>query len=320
MEGSIIQGTLISGGQQLTTLSFMQIQLSKLRGLLRASIRPLSLLTVSKDYEIPENLIFNLIDELLKKEEIDGKVQGGMYIPTRFLKNQELIVKNFFNQNDYIEYDLMSKQLMITKPKDYLKNLFKDNCIFLDSCCFNKDSLLKIKEQILSLLNFGWADLSTSLPTILTPGDIDAIVFKHLSLGEAAELEESFIFDTKFLEKCGDLFTDKIKEFIYKTPQKLVENNKSSNNGKGRKGKKGWAGDDEDDEGRKERIFGKEEIVKFLIEKGVLEHSDQDVLFEEALYKQVCPKIAVRYNNIKKDLFESKKVKLIALFLYFKYL
>lgn len=262
-------------------------------------------------------MILNLVDELVKKEEIDGRIQGGMFVPTRFLKNQELIVKNFFNQNDYIEYDLMSKQLMITKPKDYLKNLFKDNCIFLDSCCFNKDSLLKIKEQILSLLNFGWADLTTSLPTILTPGDIDAIVFKHLALGDAVELEESFIFDAKFLEKCGDMFTDKIKEFIYKTPQKLVENNKTISN-KGKKGKKGWTADDDDDEGRKERIFGKEEIIKFLIEKGVLEHSDQDELFEEALYKQVCPKIAVRYNNMKKDLFESKKVSFISL-LYFKY-
>ena len=192
----------------------MQIQLSKLRGLLRATIRPLSLSTVSKDYEIPENLIMSLVDELIKKEEIDGKVQGGMFVPTRFLKNQELIVKNFFNQNDYIEYDLMSKQLMITKPKDYLKNLFKDNCIFLDSCCFNKDSLLKIKEQILSLLNFGWADLSTSLPTILTPGDIDAIVFKHLALGEAVELEEFLFGCSLFLFGCS-LFLFGCRLFLF---------------------------------------------------------------------------------------------------------
>lgn len=79
-----------------------------------------------------------------------------MFVPTRFLKNQELIVKNFFNQNDYIEYDLMSKQLLINKPKDFLKNLYKDKCLFLNSCCFNKDSLFKIKEQIESILDCGW--------------------------------------------------------------------------------------------------------------------------------------------------------------------
>lgn len=41
--GTIIQGTLIADGQQLTTLGYQQIMVAKLRGILRATIKPTSL-------------------------------------------------------------------------------------------------------------------------------------------------------------------------------------------------------------------------------------------------------------------------------------
>lgn len=311
--GSIIQGVI--SGDKLTTLSYIQTMQSKLKGVLRASIRPVALSSLIKDYDIEEIELTEKIEELIKKEEIEGKVQGGMFIPSRFIKNQELIVKNFFKQNDYIEYSLMMKQLMIPRPKDFLKALFKDSCIFLDNCCFNKDSLGAVKEQVLSFLDFGWVDLQAQsiLPSILKDEEIEAIISKHLELNDTTEIDGTIIFSKEFLEKCAMAFKEKIIEFIYKTPQKLVENKESnlkSTNSKSqsKKSKKNIPFEDtETKESSSEKIFSREEVIKLLIEKKIIEETDKDDYFEEKLYKVLMGKIANLYENIKKDLFETKK-------------
>ena len=56
-----------------------------------------------KHYDNKEINLMERIYELIKNDEIEGKIQNGMFIPNGFIRNQELIVKNFFRQNDYIE-------------------------------------------------------------------------------------------------------------------------------------------------------------------------------------------------------------------------
>ena len=308
--GTIIQGVI--SGEKLTTVSYIQTMQSKLKGILRASIRPIALSTLIKDYDIEEVEINERIDELIKNEELDGKVQSGMFIPNRFIKNQELIVKNFFKQNDYIEYSMMNKQLMIPKPKDFLKSLFKESCIFLDNCCFNKDSLGGVREQIETVLDYGWVDLQNILPTVLKDEEIETITTKYLGLNDITEVDGTLIFSKEFLNKCALSFKDKIIEFIYKTPQKLIENKESANkaNQKTNQPKKKQKKDNSDENDSKEsseRIFSKEEVIKVLIDQKLIEISDRDDYFEEKLYKLLVGKIAQVYENIKKDLFETKK-------------
>lgn len=306
--GTIIQGVV--NGDNLTTLSYIQTMLSKLRGILRASIRPIALSTLVKDYDLEEGFLVERIDELIKSEAIEGKIQGGMFIPSRFIKNQELIVKNFFKQNDYIEYNMMLKQLMIPKPKDYLKSLFKDSCIFLENVCFNKDSLGAVKEHVESLLEFGWVDLQTILPSVLKDEEIETIIAKYLKLSDTTEMDGTMIFSKEFLDKCAAVFKDRIIDFIYKTPQKLVENKETSTKpnqkqAPGKKGKKAGANDETDT--KEERIFSQDEVIKVLIEQKVIEMSDKDDYLEEKLYKLLLGRIAQLYETIKKERFESKK-------------
>jgi len=308
---TIIQGVVAT--DKLTTLSYIQTMFSKLKGILRASIRPIALSTLIKDYDVEEGSLMERIEELIKSDEIEGKIQGGMFIPNRFIKNQELIVKNFFRQNDYIEYNLMTKQLMISKPKDYLKSLFKESCIFLDNVCFNKDSLGGVNEQVVSLLEFGWVDLQTILPSVLKDDEIETIISKYLKLNDVTEMEGTMIFSKEFLDKCAAAFKDKIIEFIYKTPQKLIENKESAmktnqKQPQAKKNKKTMNSDDADaKETTSEKIFSKEEVIKVLLEQKIIEMSDKDDYLEEKLYKMLIGRIAQLYENIKKDLFESKK-------------
>ena len=296
--GAIIQGVV--NGDNLTTLSYIQTMSSKLRGILRAAIRPIALSTLVKDYDLEEGFLVDRIDELIKSEAIEGKIQGGMFIPSRFIKNQELIVKNFFKQNDYIEYNMMMKQLMIPKPKDYLKSLFKDSCIFLENVCFNKDSLGAVKEHVESLLEFGWVDLQTILPSVLKDDEIETIIGKYLKLTDTTEMDGTMIFSKDFLDKCAAVFKDRIIDFIYKTPQKLVENKETSTKpnqkqAPGKKGKKGGANDEADT--KEEKIFSQEEVIKVLIEQKVIEVSDKDDYLEEKLYKLLLGRIAQLYET-----------------------
>ena len=78
---------------------------------------------------------------------------------------------------------------MISKPKDYLKNLLKDQCIFLTNCCFNKKSLgnlfylASIKDQIEASLNSdGFIDLDSVLPSGLDVQDIENLLNNYLKL------------------------------------------------------------------------------------------------------------------------------------------
>jgi hypothetical protein len=72
-------------------------------------------------------------------------LQQGQFIPTRFLKNQENITRRFFEQNNYIEYEMLSRQLNVVKPKEYLKQIFKDDFIQLENCGFNRQALPSLK-------------------------------------------------------------------------------------------------------------------------------------------------------------------------------
>lgn len=57
----------------------------------------------------------------------------------------------------------------------------KGEVVYLDNCCFNKDNLLSLKEQITSVLEEdGYTDLSFMLPSILTDDDIESIINKYL--------------------------------------------------------------------------------------------------------------------------------------------
>jgi hypothetical protein len=75
------------------TSSFLEIMRSKLKGCLRATTKQISIAIMAKEYNIEESNIFMIVEELIKEESIDGKLQGGTFVPNKFLKNQDLIIK-----------------------------------------------------------------------------------------------------------------------------------------------------------------------------------------------------------------------------------
>ena len=74
----------------------------------------------------------------------------------------------------------------------------------------------------MNLIEFGWVNRH-----VLKDEEIETIITKHLNLTEENEINGTLIFSKKFLEKCSAVFKEKIIEFIYHTPQKLMENNEN---------------------------------------------------------------------------------------------
>jgi len=293
---SIIQGQI--QGNYLITKSYQNVIRSQLRGVLRGSIKPLAVSQIKKLYGIDESTINSVIEGLIASQEIQGTMRQGAFISARFLENQEKIIKKFFTQNSYIEYDMMQKNLYVQKPKDMLQQLFKDDCIFLQNCCFNKNSLEHTKEQIVETMNTeGAIDVTNLLPSVLEEEEIETIITQYMGL-ENYELSGTLIISNSFLDKCTTAFKEKIIENIYKAPQKLIteEEEPKKKGGKGKK-KKGDSGDE---------LFSLEEVAKHLKDSKLLP-SDYDPDFEESLYKLLKERLQKYSSVIKTELFENKK-------------
>lgn len=158
-KGSILEDARFNSEKdksKIVTVGFSKRIEARLRGLLCGCLRPIAISSIAKEIgmelEGSTETLQNLIEEQLQKGSIEGVVMAGAFTPARFIKDQEQIVRNFFNQNRYIEYDMMSRQLLIAKPKEYLKGMFKNSCIFLETLCFNKEALDALAEQVDSML------------------------------------------------------------------------------------------------------------------------------------------------------------------------
>lgn len=300
--GTIIQGQIQNNF--LITMSYQNTIKAQLRGVLRACIRPTTISQIKKLYGIDEPTINSVIEELIANQEIDGVLRQGAFITARFLENQEKIITKFYKQNSYIEYEFLSKNLYVQKPKEMLKDLFKNDCIFLENCCYSKESLEHTKEQIVETLNTeGAIDVANLFPSVLDEEEIEALITEHLGLQDI-ELSKSLVISTAYLEKCTQAFKDKIVENIYKAPQKLIEKpaeEEESKKGKGKgKGGKKKAESDAND------LFSKDEIIKHLRDTKLLS-ADYDPELEEMLCKHLKERLQKLYNVIKVELFENKK-------------
>ena len=132
--GTMIQGE-VKSNQVLTTIAYAKTVRAQIRGVLRACIRPIAISQIRKNYDFEDSIISEIIDDLIAKKELDGKLITGSYVCNKFVQDQENIVKNFFKQNTYLEYEFLQKNLFIAKPMDFLKSLFKSNeGIFLETC------------------------------------------------------------------------------------------------------------------------------------------------------------------------------------------
>lgn len=81
----------------MITKTFAERQHNKIRGILRAVTRPVSLTQISSSYKIEEQKMKSITEQLMREGFINGKIQLGLFVPTSFLNMQENAVKSFFS-------------------------------------------------------------------------------------------------------------------------------------------------------------------------------------------------------------------------------
>ncbi|CAD8177006.1 unnamed protein product [Paramecium octaurelia] len=306
--GTVIQG--VCNEDKLTTVTYQEIITAKLCGILRATLSPVSFLKLNKDLEIQNSQ--KICEQLLITKQIDGKIISGQYVSSRFLQNQEAQVKSFFDQNSYVEYDKLHQQFFIQKPKEYLKQMFKENVIFLDTCGFSRDALISKQDQIQELLlNEGHTNLQEILPVILSDQDIETL-FSLMQLNNC-EYANFMIYHKPFLDNLALAFKDKIIESIYQNPQKLIEQQQNQDDapqdiqasagGFANKKNKKQQQPQKKKAQNKQELFTNKEITDLLTQKKLVEYND----CIDELFQFLQPRLSALYEQIKIELFESKK-------------
>lgn len=111
-DGKILESGTSLDANLLTTATFADRELGKIRGLLRACTRPVQLSELASKYKISEPKLRQSSEKLIQTRQIFGKVLNGVYTPTSFQNLQKQAIQGFYNQNNYVEFKLC-KQLMV---------------------------------------------------------------------------------------------------------------------------------------------------------------------------------------------------------------
>ena len=175
---------------------------------------------------------------------------------------QESTVKNFYSQNKYIEYTMLSK-LQVSKPKDFIEQVIgKDKGKFLTNFYVSNDFIALAEAQVQDIVqNTGsYLDLASFIPSPFRDQDITDLV---KLIGENCRLlaNHQHLCSEKFILRCLDQFRLFSEELALKRlrsgmkPQteetrqkpKLEKSISSKSQGKGGK-KRGKGRDQEDDQ------------------------------------------------------------------------
>lgn len=141
--GNFIQGEVSPDEKRLLTSGFQLLVKSRLLGILKAQSMPKVISTMSKAYKLDGQTLEADIKLLIENKELRGAVRGGFYIPDKFLEKKELIIKNTFLDQGYINYDWIDKTFLEKKPKELASKMLKNtpDAIFLKSCVLSKRKL-----------------------------------------------------------------------------------------------------------------------------------------------------------------------------------
>jgi hypothetical protein len=229
----------------------------------------------------------------LKEKQIFGKVQNGVFFPERFIDKQVELLKNYFEKNASIDYDLVKTEFYAPKAKQFLTKGLGPEVVLLQSCGYRVSEMNEIPDRIESLVEEnGYAETFDIFPANFTDKDIEQVLEKELGL-PAIIFENGILLSEVFLGKCVDKIKDRIVKIITENPQKTIA-------GKGSKKSttKKAAGKDS-------AIMSDSDVLKYLEEEKMIEYiTDEDA---KALFlKHIQPKILESYDRLKIEYGQNK--------------
>uniref|UniRef100_A0A8C1TCT4 E3 UFM1-protein ligase 1 n=1 Tax=Cyprinus carpio TaxID=7962 RepID=A0A8C1TCT4_CYPCA len=181
-------------------------------------------------YGFQENLMYSVLEELVKSGRLKGSVVGGrqdkaIYIPDIYSKAQNSWVESFLKQNGYLEIEALTR-LGIPDPVNYIKRRFKSSkLLFLKSACVGRAIIDQLEASVEETINSAtWVDLQPMIPSSLSEEDVGILlneVLRGMNVQSSARLLSTCVVSEKFITGCIALFDD----IMQQKAQKEVKNN-----------------------------------------------------------------------------------------------
>ncbi|XP_039754864.1 E3 UFM1-protein ligase 1 homolog [Pararge aegeria] len=175
---------------------------AKIRGALMGLLKPTPISLIISHCNLAERLFLYLFDQLNAPGVLTGRQSGAQYVPSCYTKSQNEWVMNFYKQNNYLEYDALTR-LGISDPKGYVKRvLSNEDLTFLRSCVIGS----QIKQQLENALeeciaSKSYLDVVSLLPSVLSDEDIDNVLETLLKDNlKSTILFEKTVFSNQFIE------------------------------------------------------------------------------------------------------------------------
>ncbi|XP_041979698.1 E3 UFM1-protein ligase 1 homolog [Aricia agestis] len=201
-------GKLIIGRQDPSdnrifyTEEYLMRTKAKIRGALMGLLKPTPVSFIISHCNLTERLFMYLFDHINAPGVLTGRQSGSLYVPSCYTKSQNEWVINFYKQNNYLEYDALTR-LGISDPKGYIKRILsnEDNT-YLSSCVIGA----QIKQQLETALeeciaSKSYLDVVSLLPSVLSDEDIENVLESMLkSNSKSTMLFDNTVFSNHFID------------------------------------------------------------------------------------------------------------------------
>ncbi|XP_052442844.1 E3 UFM1-protein ligase 1 [Carassius gibelio] len=212
------------------TQAFLSRHKACICGLFSAITRPTQINNLLNLYGFQENLMYSVLEELVKCGRLKGSVVGGrqdkaIYIPDIYSKTQSSWVESFLKQNGYLEIEALTR-LGIPDPVSYIKRRFKSSkLLFLKSACVGRGIIDQLEASVEETISSAtWVDLQPMIPSSLSEEDVGILlneVLRGMNVQPSARLLSTCVVSEKFITGCIALFDD----IMQQKAQKEVKNN-----------------------------------------------------------------------------------------------
>lgn len=212
-------GTKILAGfskeNTLVTDAYLARHLGKVRGALRAAVKPLDL----KVFD--QSLVVSQAKALISSGQVRGVIEGIIFTPTVYQNAVWDEIKSYYFVNKYVEYDFIKKRLLHIGQNDYKKVCATlgegEN---LSEGYVHSELIIEIKEKVKeTMAQKAYTDFfDIELPSCISEEDLEGFI------PEGIYCASHYLFTNKALDQAVALLTPLFSVFTEETKTKGKRN------------------------------------------------------------------------------------------------
>lgn len=203
------------------TESFIARTKAKIKGALAGLTRPTPISYILNQINISEKLFYSLFDQTSAYGTLTSRMAGAQYIPNVYARSQNEWVNHFYKQNNYLEFDALSR-LGITDQKTYIKKqLSNQDYHILNSCVVSKSIIDRVEADIDECISSKtFIELQNNIPSVFNEKDEEMILDLILTGQKRTQTLRlmNYVFSKAFLDKlikdCESIIQDKCKMVV----------------------------------------------------------------------------------------------------------